>query len=392
MADNDRRWLPPLLAVLPFLPLLTAPRMVDERVLAFEAIRWIGLDPMAPWSLPLGGSGTWRPLLVYLYRLDADAPVVFAHAQNLALHAASAALLHAWLRRRLLPGAALLGACFFAVHPAHVATAGWIGGRADGAMVCAALAAMLLLRTRPLAAGLAAAAAILFKETGVALLPMLGLLAWQDGRARRAGPALLLGGAAFALSLHLSGVDAGYLPGAQWGSMVLRWGPPSALEVVAPFFVPVGVPTVGRDVVGIAIAVAAAAALLQCGGPRPRARVGLALAALAMLPVLHVLPNDGGQWYLLLPSVGAALAWGVVAERQPRLLLAVIVLAAALAGWESLAWRQAAFAVHETVEAQRGAEPRVAPPTQDPRTWPHRGPSFCCGLPYQLYDEPRPSP
>jgi hypothetical protein len=387
---SDRRWLPPLLAVLPFLPLLTAPRMVDERVLAFEAIKWIGLDPVAPWALPVGGSGTWRPMLVYLFRLDANAPVWVAHGVNLALHAGAATLLHAWLRRRLAPSAALVGACFFAVHPAHVATAGWIGGRADGAMVVFGLLAMLWLPKRPLLAALAVGVAILFKETGVALLPMLALLAWQDGRLRSAAPALAVGAIVFGVSLWLAGVDPSYVPGRGWLAMVTRWAAPTGLEVVAPFFVPLGVPTVPRDVVGIAAAMVAGALLLQWGASRPGVRTGLGLVVLAMLPVLHVLPNDGGQWYLLLPSVGAALAWGALAEDRPRIPMAVVILAAGLALFESMAWREAAQRVDATIEAQRMVDPRVEPPRQDPRAWPHRGPSFCCGLPHQLFDDPLP--
>jgi hypothetical protein len=388
MARSDRPWLPPLLAVLPFLPLLTAPRMVDERVLAFEAIKWIGLDPLAPWALPVGGSGTWRPLLVYLFRLDAEAPAIVAHAVNLALHAGSAALLHRWLRRRLSPAGALLGACFFAVHPAHVATAGWIGGRADGAMVLAGLAALLALPRRPLLAGLFVAAAVLFKETGVAWLPILTLVAWTGGRARAAAPAVALGGVAFAVSATLAGVDASYMPGPGWGAVAARWAAPTFLEVFVPTFVPIGVPIVLRDAIGLAVAVAGATALVQLGGRRPDVRLGAGIAVLGLLPVLHVLPNDGGQWYLLLPSIGAALAWGAFAEDRRGLVLALVVLAAGLALGESVAWRRAAVDVAAVIEEQRTADPRTPPPRQDPRTWPHRGPSFCCGLPYQLYEEP----
>ncbi len=384
MAEHDRPWLPPLLAVLPFLPLLTAPRMVDERVLAFEAIKWIGLDPVAPWALPVGGSGTWRPLLTYFYRLDAEAPALVAHGINLGLHAVAAALVHRWLMGRIPKAGALLGACLFAVHPAHVATAGWIGGRADGAMVVCAVGALILLRERAWLAGLAAAAAILFKETGVAVLPMLTLLAWADGSLRRAVPAWLFGLPVFAVSLLLAGVDSGYLPGASWLPMATRWGPPTLLEVFAPFFVPIGVPSVPRDVIGLVLAVPVAAWLAQ-RLPKRNVRLGGALVLLALLPVVHVLPNDGGQWYLLLPSVGAALVWGSVATRG---VWGVVALCFALSGYEALQWRAAALDVAATIEEQRGADPRVAPPRQDSPTWPHRGPSFCCGLPHQLYDEP----
>ena len=379
-------WIPPLLAVLPFLPLLDAPRLVDERVLAHEAIKWIGLDPLAPWQLPIGGSGTWRPLSVYLFRLDAGAPALVAHALNLGLHAAAVALLHRWLRLRLGAAAALVGACWFAVHPAHVATAGWIAGRADGAMVVAALGALLAWqRSRWLLCGLLAATAVLFKETGVALVPMLALLALHDRRGGRALLAAALGGGgALLTTFALTRVADSYLP---WHGLGLaaRWLPPYALELVAPGFVPVGVPEVTRDLVGLLGSVLVVGWFVQLGAVDRTWRLGLGLAAVALLPVAHVLSNDGGQWYLLLPSVGAALAWGALAERTAgvRVLVAVMALLACV---ESVAWRQASLQVDAQIEAHR--TDRVAPPRQDPRDWPHRGPSFCCGLPYQLYDDP----
>ena len=39
------------------------------------------------------------------------------------------------------------------------------------------------------------------------------------------------------------------------------------------------------------------------------------------------------------------------------------------------------------VEQEHGLEAVSIPPRQDPRNWPHLGPSFCCGLPYQLLEE-----
>lgn len=375
--------------MVPFLPLWDAPRMVDERVLAFEALKWLHLDPLAPFSVQAGGSGTWRPLLVYLYRLDAEASAAVAHGVNFGLAALAAGLVHAWLRRRLSPAGALLGACVFAVHPAHVASAGWIGGRADGAMVVCVLLALLAER-RPWLAGLALVLAVGFKETAVAAVPMIAVLAWAGGRLRASAPTLALGLAAFALAWRRSAVDVGYLPSGDSLWTALRWAPPSLLEVVAPFFVPLGAPGVTRDVFGAAVAVLVVLALLRIAGHRSEVRLGLALAASGMLPVLHVLPNDGGQWYLLLPSVGAALVWGAAAEERRSLAVAVLVLASALALAESFAWREAAHRVDAAIEAQRSADPRVAPGPQDPRDWPHRGPSFCCGLPHQLYDDPIP--
>jgi hypothetical protein len=45
---------------------------------------------------------------------------------------------------------------------------------------------------------------------------------------------------------------------------------------------------------------------------------GLILTSLALLPILHVIHNAGGQWYLLLPSLGVAYCWGGHYQSIPR--------------------------------------------------------------------------
>ena len=374
-----------LLAVLPFLPSLWAPALLDEQVLTYEARKWLGLDAMAPWHIPIGGSGSWRPLLVYAFWLDAGLPDPARHALNLALHAGLVAVVHGWLRQRLSPGAAFLAACFFAVHASHAATAGWIAGRADLLMaLCAASALLAWERERWLLAAALAGAGVLFKETGLVVLPMLAVLRLDR---RLLAPAATVG-VAFGLTWWRAIPEPGYVPDLDALSAASRVWAPFAVEVAVPWFVPVGVPGVLRDLAGLALAVPVAAALVLLGWPRREWRRGMALAGLALLPVLHVLPNDGGQWYLLLPSVGAALALGAVAGAGVggrRLATAVVVVTLALAAWEADAWRRAAVRVDQRVEEVRAgdAEP---PRSQDPRDWPHRGPSFCCGVPYQVLE------
>ena len=386
---TDRRWLPPLLAVLPFLPLLGAPLLIDERVLAFEAQKWIGLDPLAPFQVPAGGSGTWRPLTVYVYWLDASAPAVVRHAANLLIHAATAALVHLWLSQRLPRSAALLGACVFAVHPAHVATAGWVAGRADGLMVLAAVAALVLAEKRVVAAGLLGLIAVLFKETGAVIGPIALAVAWWEGRSLRGPLAVCVGaGIGLAGSLAMSVPGAGYLLSEGGLATATRWVPPYLMEAAVPTFVPIGVPTVPRDLVGMVIGAPILAVFVQLGISDVRWRTGVLVGVLALLPVAHVLPNDGGQWYLLLPSVGFALAWGALSMDRPRGVIGLVVLLGLLSAWESAAWSTASTRVEATLEAALPVGPEAAPPKQDPRDWPHRGPSFCCGLPWQLFEAP----
>ncbi len=372
-----------ILAAALCVPVLEAPLLVDERVMAFEAIKWLGLDPLAPWTNPLGGSGTWRPLLPYLFRLDADAPAFVRHLGSAAGYVALCLGIFVWLRGRFGATAATLGASWFAVHGAHVAVAGWVGGRADLAMGLAAVIALIAWdRERVGVAAAATVAAVLFKETAI-VLPLVVFVLRPDRRAR-----LLAAAAAvpFAVGLLVQQVDAAYLPtpGA-WLRALPLW-PLYAAEAIVPTFRPL-VFFVRYDLVGLVVALGVLAA---AAGPARRvsqARLGLAAAAVAALPVLHVLPNDGGDWYLLLPTIPLAAAWASLAERgHARAVVAVVAIVAVAGMLRAGAWAEASEVVGARIEA---ADPDAPPPRQDPRDWPHVGPSFCCGLPYQLFADPR---
>ncbi len=382
-----------------WLPSLGAPPLIDERVMTYEARKWIGLDPIAPWMLPIGGSGTWRPLTTYGFWLDAGLGWPLRHGIQLLLHGLLVGLSVLWLRTWVSARAAMIGGCFFAVHASHAATAGWIGGRADLLMaICAVGALLAASHRRWLLATLLAVAAVLFKETGVAVVAYLALgalgvrpCAGSDPGAPGASWGWLLPAAgavgAFAVCFALTNVAESYRPGpAAWQAASSLWAP-FAVELAVPWFVPVGVPAVTRDVVGIALAVPTAAAFVYLGAGRPGWQRGTAMAGSALLPVLHVLPNDGGQWYLLLPSLGIALAWADLAE-EPRLrnaVIGVVALTAVAGTYEAVAWQRAAVRVEAALPAQ------IEQPTrEDPRTWPHRGPSFCCGVPYQVQEDPPP--
>ncbi len=376
-------WLPIAAAVVAWLPSLGAPPLLDERVMTYEARKWIGLDPLAPWLLPIGGSGTWRPLTTYAFWLDAGLPWPLRHAFQLLLHAAFVGLAGVWLRARLTASGALAGGLVLALHASHAATAGWIGGRADLAMATCAVGALVAAdRRRWLLTTVLATAAVLFKETGVVVAPLL-LLSCPDRL--RVAPAAVVAGLAFAAAVLLAGGVAGaYWPGpSTWGPASRLWAP-SAVELAAPFFVPAGVPAVPRDLVGIAVAAPVAGAFVYFGAGRKRWQQGVAVAVVALLPVLHVLPNDGGQWYLLLPTLGIALAWGDLLDDAPVAAACLIAACAIATGWEGGAWKKAGAQVEQILDAG------VEPPPQDVRDWPHRGPSFCCGVPYQVRaDVPR---
>jgi len=370
-----------LVAAALVLPTLTAPLLVDERVMAFEAIKWLGLDPLAPWSLPLGGSGTWRPLLPYLFRLDADAPAWVRHLGSGTGYVVLCVGVFAWLRQRFALPAATLGAAWFAAHGAHVAVAGWVGGRADLAMGIAAVIALIAWdRERVGIAAAAVAVAVLCKETAIVLPAVL----WWMRRDPRAWIPAIAAAAPFAVGLAIQEVDAAYLPGpGAWASALPIW-PLYAVEAFVPTFRPLAVPR-GPDLLGLVVAVAATLACLR--GAAPKARLALGAAAVAAVPVLHVLPNDGGDWYLLLPTIPLAAAWASIAERRPRAAASVVVAVLAVGIARGWTWHVASTEVARTIDA--GDARSEPPPRQDPRDWPHVGPSFCCGFPYQLFADPR---
>ncbi len=383
--------------------MLGAPLLADERVLFFEARKFISLDPLAPFQLPLGGSGTWRPLLGYVYWLDSGTPSFVSHGINLLLHVVLVVLGWRWMSGLVKPRAALMGSCLFACHSAHVASAGWVAGRADLLMsLCVVLALLAQQKSRVIDCMLAAALAVLCKETGVVVVPALFLLAWRVDRASSRRWVIPMVASTvvlplFVVSVLRAEVAPSYLP--SWSSLStgLLMLPAFVVELIVPLFRPIGLGHGWRDLVGLLLGLPAVVtfAFLGFRGPqRATWLLGLALASLALLPVLHVLPNDGGQWYLLLPSLGIAMSWGLVLsdQRLPRqLAVAFTVLLFLHCTWESSRWAEASVRVDEMIEEARraksttGTVPKL--PAQEPREWPHMGPSLCCGFPYQLFEE-----
>jgi len=387
----------------PFAAAITAPLLADERVLFFESRKFIALDPLAPFQLPLGGSGTWRPLLSYVYWLDSGAPAPLSHAINLGLHAVLVWLSWRWMLRLLPPRGALLGAAFFACHGAHVASAGWVAGRADLLMALCVVAALLAQKRGQLGlCMLASGLAVLCKETGVVVVPILFLMAWRTDRERphRWRPPLVASMSTlplFAVSVLRSEVASSYWPAVSSLQAGLSVLPAFAVELFVPLFRPLGLGHGWRDLAGLLLALPALALFVVVGGSvkeRSLWVLGLALAGLSLLPVIHVLPNDGGQWYLLLPSLGAALSWGLVLSEQRlpgRLVLGFLAVLALYSAWETSCWVQASVRVDEMIHQARSLREETGEvmqlPPQDPREWPHMGPSLCCGIPFQVLEE-----
>jgi tetratricopeptide (TPR) repeat protein len=132
--------------------------------------------------------GYWRPLTAIVqaavFRWAGSAPLPY-HAACLAVHLCASALAFALARR--LTGSPHLGAgvaLVFALHPAHVESVAWISALNDplfGACALLAVERHLAWRQRgsrgfPLGAALALALALLSKELGAAVLPLVGAL------------------------------------------------------------------------------------------------------------------------------------------------------------------------------------------------------------------------
>ncbi len=385
-----------LLATLPWLPMLNAPLMTEERILFFEAWKWIGIDPAAPWTMNTSGSGTWRPLSAYAFRMDAGMPAWISHLFNITVHLIFVLLAHSWFRTRLSQAAAFTAAAILGTHASHVAVASWIAGRADLLMgICALLSLMSLDRGRWVSCGLFAGVAILFKETGIGLIGMLGLIAWLE-KPEAAKKSLLfaglMAGTLFALSIQMSELPPGYLPSLAGLTGASFWLPFFIIELITPWFQPVGVLSGGPDLILFAGAAGIAFIFVRTGHKKTNWLLGVGLGLVSLLPVAHVLQNGGGQWYLFLPSLGFALAWGVIAEAFPFRIWPVLILSfAAVSTAESMAWRKASIQIDQIIEAakpraiDKGPENLKPPPAQNPAEWPHRGPSFCCGFPWQIF-------
>jgi len=144
-----------------------------------------------------------RPLVFLSFGVENSlwpAWAVGFHLTNLALHALNAVLLFTVARRSGVEALIAFGAAaFFAVHPLQSEAVAYVSGRTDLLVTTAALSvAGLALRTdapvwwRSLLVAVATAVAVLSKESGYALVPLVALLAWRHERDWRRALALTL--------------------------------------------------------------------------------------------------------------------------------------------------------------------------------------------------------
>lgn len=213
-------------------PALCGPFISDD-VLYIVANPWANLRPATIAALfdPTGQArhhaANYAPLHMLAHAVEAEAfgaSTLPYHLVNVALHAANAALLVALLVQAAVPpAAAVLAGALFAVHPANVESVAWISQLKSLGALAGALLALWLFARRPLASGLAFAAALLFKASAGFALPMALALAWCRRAPRRSWLALFAWALVFALYSAVQGDTFGSRGGLHENPYASAW-------------------------------------------------------------------------------------------------------------------------------------------------------------------------
>jgi hypothetical protein len=297
-----------------------------------------------------------RLLTIPLYKLDHALyglrPAGY-HVTNVLLHLANGLLLYAILRQGF-PDLAFVASGLFLTAPLTVEAVAWIAARFDLLMAACYLAGVLaLLAGRPYLAALAAAGAMLSKESGVTFpLTALGLSLLRGRGVAPALPACAVGVAYLALRLLVLGDMGGYRdPGGTplWFSWP-HWTRAVRAYVFFPLLLAVPLNRWVFQLFPWAALVAALSqiswlGLVRRAAWRPPLVVGFGWAAVTFLPTAPFPPLpwlDPGR-FLYLPMAGLALAQAWLLSRFPwRKLTASLVLAASVVAanlnlipWES---------------------------------------------------------
>jgi protein O-mannosyl-transferase len=379
--DKLRAALPPLLlllAVTPWLAGLPGPFQFDDFVTPLG-------DPasqsLAAWRDHRGV--TLRPFTKLTYALEAELGLgevpPARRAVSLAIHLAAGAVLLGLLRSlmpALHPAAALVLTLLWVVHPVHAESVLAVSGRSAALSGLCLLASLLAMaRGRPVWAALAFGLAVLARETALAGLLPLALVAWsrsEDAGARerlaRLAPALgvAVAGAAWMASTpryrelaEYSFLGRPLLPSmaAQLAALpagLVRLVDPRSLSIDYGVSLPANLLAPGVAL-GLAAFAAAALGALRLRRAAPVAAVGLALWLAALLPTQSVVPKLDPltnrplalAWAGLLlaaaPLVGAALARDAASRRRWRAPVAACLGAAALAGLAASTQERAAL-------------------------------------------------
>jgi protein O-mannosyl-transferase len=330
----------------------------------------------ADYHWPHAVSGLYRPLVILSFAIDqavgAGAPLVF-HATNLALHAACSLLVLAlFLALGASRAVAIGGACLFAVHAVHSEVVANLAGRSELLAAALSLAALLAhVRGGRLAWAVPPlfGAALLCKETAIALPLMIALYDWLwrrehplSTRRHAALAAALLAVALAYLALRSFALGGGALPApSRMDNPLVELAPPlrvlNALAIAQRYLGLLLFPAVLRydyslaqiPLLGSFLEPEALLVLLACAlelgaaiwlARRSRlAAFGLGLAAASFAVVSNLVIPIGtilAERLLYFPSVGFCLLIALGLEHllrsRPRALLAALGLLVALHG------------------------------------------------------------
>jgi hypothetical protein len=304
-------------------------------------------DPRSPW-------GIVRPLRTIEFAADralfGESPFAF-HVHSLLWHLAATVFLFLLVRRLLADArVAFIAALLWAIHPTNVESVAWISSRGDVAMgACSFAALYFAVRSsgydRDLAASLVAAAlAVLYKETGAMVPPAVVVLRWTKLSRAPLWPYLVLGAAYVVYHQFVQSGETGHhvafvLGGSVVGSFATMsrgfgW-------YVCQSFVPafaqdwrLAPSTSFADGAAVAWLVAHAAIVASAVALRrraPRWTLAVLLFYVFLAPVANwpfCLGIATTERFLYVPVAGAMLAVGLALERAPRGTIVAALVAA----------------------------------------------------------------
>ncbi len=363
-------------------------------------------------------AGQYRPLTIASFAIDwclSHGSPVWLHAVNVGWHVLVCLLIWRLLATMFAPGAAIVGALVFAVHPVHVEAVANLVGRSELMCTAFVLAALLAHRRGGWVAIPLYAAALASKETGITFLGLAVagdlVLGWGRGvgpttpaddmtasitrplprRALYAAYAAVTALYGAVLLLVFSGmpmvrIAAPWIhssPGARWLTAV-----GNATEYLRLLLVPFRLhvdymPQVITIAHGLTVRVLlggvimAGSTILAVGARRTAPAIAFAIAAfaIAVAPVTNVFFPSGivvAERTLYLPSLAVAIAAGWLWQRRPMMrvraaapaLAAALIAACAVRSWtRTPIWRDNKTAIvaslHDEPESYRAHE-RVA--------------------------------
>jgi tetratricopeptide (TPR) repeat protein len=296
------------------------------------------------------GPGPLTQLTLWLnYQVAGQEPLVY-HAFNLLLHLGAVLLAYECLRRLLSPGAALVAAAIFAVHPLQAEAVNYVSAR--GAMLAALLcfAALLAwLEGQPWLSVIAFAAALAADER-CAMFPLV-LLFVRSGRGSGGQQRDSIGAMAAAWGIHPVSYGLALVSLRFLRLLVVPWGFTAYPDVREPLW--------------MAIAMAGAiVAVAIWHGRRANAASPLTwflAGMLLLIPNLSTNPAADSRMYL--PMFAFAAAAGLLLARIParQVAVAVVLLLTAISVSRTYVWMSEERLWREAV---RRAPDRVEPKIQ----------------------------